>query len=382
MTKYKLLLVVNLIFLLFCQVAYCDNAVLSMEDNMQYEKKIGSLVEKNPDDVEIILGSADIFDLSPFVFRKNERLVSYEDVLNVDSANRIAWAKTLKNEMVVYLLEQENVKHAIKSVNSLWNGKTEIPTNSAIYNLAKTEEERKSLAMQQKESVLARKKKLEQSFVVLSEHLEKAKESDPDNAVYNYFWAQIYSVQGEMDKAVDEIKKGTSKPYVTFYAKERTKARQRVLEMVNYPWPAYGYVLVPRVNEFTFLSRFIREVLIPFAKQYEETDPVKAENLYNITISIADQLDKSTSFVPSKVSVFSIKAMGNEALSAFYLSAGNKTKGEACKENSSQAQAMASKIVKILSLKSAMDNSTEEFKSYMQEAAEKGEWDLVKENLE
>ena len=130
------------------------------------------------------------------------------------------------------------------------------------------------------------------------ETIEKNQNKDPDNALYNYLKARIYLALEKNDYALEEIEKGIAKKYLTDYQDSGRLAALRVLNEIDFPEPYKISLLSGRyLSDMELVSCIWRENLADLAKSYESQGNFEsAEKIYNFYIEMAKQCENAPTF--------------------------------------------------------------------------------------
>jgi len=356
------------------------NAEMNEEQFRQYAEKINKLVEQKNDDPQILLGVAELCDLSEEdYFRpvKGSR-VKYDDVIKIDPSNAPAYAELSENAVWRYLRVRKNSNNEIEEVKKLWKGELEIPTNSGLYELTRTEEDRKILAQEQKEAILEHKKEADITLTNVMAMLVEAEQTDPQNALFNYLRAGMFNCHGKVEEALEEIEKGLKKNTFTLYLEDRLKARRRVLEAVEYPWPEAGYMQALRSIEYSSEVSYLREILITEGKKTEGNDPGRAEHLYEMMLSVAEQMGKSLYSIDQRISMLDLRILAYKAMADLYDKAGSKDKAMQARANYREAE--KERDIHMSYFPSFKDHTSQKYKEYVKQVVEKGTWRMFQDN--
>jgi hypothetical protein len=148
--------------------------------------------------------------------------------------------------------------------------------------------------------------------------LDNAQSKDPDNAFYNYLKAHLYFELDEKDKALNEIEEGVAKKYFSSYPEELAGAMAKVLRELDFPQPHRDVILGIRSPFEAFIrERFWGEELSDIGKSYEAKGDFKsAEEIYRLTIEMAQQVQKEQIYGPlglDKVAQKRIEALSKDA---------------------------------------------------------------------
>ena len=177
-------------------------------------------------------------------------------------------------------------------------------------------------------------KEREKRLLYAFEMIEKGERIDPDNAIYNYLRANLYFDLNKTNEALEEIRKGIKKKYLTKYAKELIRARAKVLKMIDFPWSERSFYLLLWYDICGGLVfELWKKYLNPLAKEYEDKKEFeKAEEIYKTVIEIARQYKEDAFFLNQEKECLKLEKICYQALEKLYEKTNEKEKLEEVKK--------------------------------------------------
>lgn len=125
----------------------------------------------------------------------------------------------------------------------------------------------------------------------LLEWLGAVQKIDPDNALYNYAKSRCLLMLDEDEDAIDEIRQGCQKPYLTLYTAELQAATDAVLQMAGYSEPDRNIILMANLPFEDYIARGLwKGGLADLAAEAgAQGDSQKARDIYRMVTVMADQ---------------------------------------------------------------------------------------------
>ena len=206
------------------------------------------LEDQFPEDPEILLGLATIYARYCPTRELSRRAVQlYRKVIELDPMNKPARIGVVQEVfesfsykrfwMVESLYSQEYYakKKNLQEVEILdvpW----EDEINDLLCEFLREEGQEKIIVRDFNEALVRVCEKYDRKYlpVILAE-LDNAERFEPGNALYNYRRAQLYFDIGNAEKGLEELEKGSRKPYFNRYLVQTAAARKRILQKADFP---------------------------------------------------------------------------------------------------------------------------------------------------
>lgn len=337
-----------IITLSFIVVSFVNGAGADVEEKAGFQKweaakkkvrefwpKIQALGEECPDDAEIQLGIAFLYNTlgaprdaskKGWVARVGEqekkRWEQYNKVLRIEPNNPVLWsimAKDLargytgKRSRLVDELEGKvrnaRVRHAGEiSIYKIspWvprrlkeeDKSDEVKVKNLYYYLKEVGKkgEREDILVIEDFDLAVRglREKLDAEAPAVLARLNEGERADGKNALYNYLKAHVYFELGEKEKGLKEIEGGVAKGYLSTYVEEKRKAVARVLGEVDFPEAERKSILRVRRPFEDFLYGWVWKAgLADLAGSCEaKGDFESAEKVYRLALEMADQCQR------------------------------------------------------------------------------------------
>ena len=289
---------------------------------IEFVPKLRALGQKYPNDIEIQLGLAQLYDLNPdpaLVSEGASAKEQYEKILRLDPNNRSALAFFTDGLCMRYVITRrdaiENLDNRINLAKK-YNEKVIVLNSSMDAEFLREhwfKEDDKGITITQekyKDSsgnpitlvkihnfALARKslrKNFDERAPDVIKATEKNQSKDPGNAFYNYLKARTYFTMEKDDDALKEIERGVAKKYCGGnFDDEKCRAAARVLSKVNFPQLQRDFIASRRAPFEDFINMQIwHGRLEDLSKNCEsQGDFKKAEKIYELTAQMAKQCE-------------------------------------------------------------------------------------------
>lgn len=355
-----------------------DMVLLAQEELSQRIEKINNIFNKYPGDAQLHLAAADLYRIVGLI--PNEPSVSpikeYQIAVKLEPKNRLARALLMKYMVSLHLGDLEEYYSDIKKANELEVGRIEIPKGNPLYEYLKTESGRQVMAENIRKSAASRRPELDKKTLYLLEELKKSEGIDPNNALYNYLSAQLYFIEKHREKAIAEIEKGLKKEYVSLFTKERIKARERLLDKIDFPSPERELFLT---TVATFgLRWYLCDDLIEMGKEYQKNNKFnEAEKIYSMVVRIAEQRNVDLFFVAQELNALGLKQYGLQHLKELYESTKEEQKRN---EVMNKLEKIKSRIKYLFSLTRKVPSyeNISQTQSFINEMMQNGELETLK----
>lgn len=275
--------------------------------------QLQSLNEERPADPEVQLGLAILHQ------RYGRRDVSshqrdkarFDSVLSIDPGNKAVWAIRAKDATFLAIARGKRVvKHleaAIENAKKRGADRIRIRTGPSLgkspFDSAQVVAYRDSLHEILGDGTLATvvvseedydkarakvKQRVDQGLMEAMATVDQAQEADPENALYNYYKANLHFALGQPDMALKVLRAAVRKPAVRTYYDQRQKAVTRALAAADAPSPLRSYV-----EPFNPIGDYLRNwiwkpYLVPLARKNEDQgDLAKAKKIYELSMGMA-----------------------------------------------------------------------------------------------
>ena len=292
-----------------------DKAVLEAKALREAEEKLrefvptlSALEKRFSEDPEVLLGLATIYShYSPdFEYSKRCALL-YRKAVALEPSNKAARIGLVQRVVGDFMSQRGQLLLALEFKQqyamreNLKEVEIDIPWDDELYKLLCD-----LLREQGQEKIVIRdfneaRVRLCENFdrtklpPVMAE-LEKAEKFEPGNAVYNYLRAQLYFDLDEDERGLEELQKGSRKPYFNTYVIETAAARNRVIREVGFP---ENYRRTIEENLPLPWGIPAEPKVFMIAKQEQERgNPKKAIEIYEAMIRIENQYNEEP--IPGK----------------------------------------------------------------------------------
>lgn len=268
--------------------------------------RLPAISGSHPNDLSIQIGIVYLYrkygvpDRTAKQYGSHEEMVQdqYDRVLRIDPNNRFIWSMKAKRAYYDYSSARKHLPEHLAQIIAIAKGRnvekikivdysTELKRWYEEENIEYIEKEIFDVAVEQ----MYRKfdKKAQEPLQIINEGQSK----DPQNALYNYFRANIYLLQNEYESVVKEIEQAITKEYISTYQDEMAEAAAKVLKEAGLKQSKIDWITGIRASTLHPLGAEIwNEGLSKLADRYERHgDYDKAEKIYKMTILMAWQVE-------------------------------------------------------------------------------------------
>lgn len=251
---------------------------------------IKNIAETYPNDSEIQLGTGLIFDLC------KPPNCSYKDyyfkAIQIDKGNVAARVQFCMKEVQGYIAKRADsidiLSQMIEKSRDKNLSQIIIPNNNFLYNLIPAAQ-KGSVSFDTAKEQLGDNLAQEASVVLFL--IDDYAAYDPNNSLYNYLRAHFYFEMGQSDKSLKEIRSGSIKPFLNFYYKELSRARDKVLSCAEIPQDKKDLFKYTICKEEFLETEIWQKIILPSAIIYQSKgEQDKALNLFLMGKKLAKQI--------------------------------------------------------------------------------------------
>jgi hypothetical protein len=261
----------------------------------EFVPKLSLIEEKYTDDPQMILGLAMIYSsYSPTPEFSEKAVQLYRKAVKLSPDNKCANIGLINRMIEDYNRHYDIATESLKGLQeyAIRSNLKEIEVPSwadYLYDMLKEKDQEKVVINDFNNARATLEMKFDPERKVILSEIDKAENSEPENAIYSSIRAQLFFDLGKDNEAIEELERSSKKPYLNNYWKDSFNAQMRVLKEADF---AENYRNIIE-DELSSLYRGLPGGKKPFeiAKQYEDKGNIqKAKEIYEIVIRIANQI--------------------------------------------------------------------------------------------